>query len=587
MQSLETALQPWRGRFGHFHLAGADVITRDLDTGSKDSLASLAPLVIAAMCLVLYLATREWRAVAAAALVIVIASLWSIGLVAHFARPMNLMLATVPAILAVVTITQANHILSRFHALPSSNPANPAAWWSAATSATFRPNLLCALTTAAGFASLGLSRMPPVRDLGLFTAAGVLLSFALCFTLFPALLATSPSVRPRGSQSRSWWNESRAKAYTAWLGRRGSWILAGSAVVAIIAAAGVLRLRTESHILEFFPNAHPVPTGYRAVERHLIGMTPLEFVVDGPASALLADSTMQAYRKLLEDTLREEPLSRQVISILLEPSRSGKLEFVVPPEELREALASEGIPQGLEAFLRHEDGRYFLRTTLLASTESSNACHALVERFRSRVEAALPPGVNARVTGASTLLIEGQVLLLETQIRSFGTALAIIGVLILAAFRSFSAALLALPPNLLPIGCTLGLMGWTGIPLNTATVTVAGIALGLVVDDTVHFIHEWVHQRARLGPDDALANVLHTLARPVATTSVAVAVGFGVFAFAPFRPTAYFGLLISVTAAAALVCDLVFFPVLLRRSEPKAPGASPAGHASTRENCST
>ena len=156
---------------GTFHLAGPDVITHDLDAGSRRSLLGFSPMVLGMMCLVLYIASREWRAVVVSLLSILLISLWSLGLLAYAGRPLNLVVVTLPAILAVVTMTQIMHILARFHQMPVPNGPTDhptrVTWWREALQATFRPNLLCAVTTAAGFASLGTSRIPPLRELGL------------------------------------------------------------------------------------------------------------------------------------------------------------------------------------------------------------------------------------------------------------------------------------------------------------------------------------------------------------------------------------------------------------------------------------
>ena len=134
--------------------------------------------------------------------------------------------------------------------------------------------------------------------------------------------------------------------------------------------------------------------------------------------------------------------------------------------------------------------------------------------------------VEAAITGSAALLIQGQVLLLETQVSSFGLALLVVTAVILMAFRSLRLALLSLLPNLLPVLFTLGLMGLAGIPLNTATVTVAGIALGLIVDDTIHFLHHWRTKR-QAGEDagTAAADTLFHVGRPafITTTGLTLA----------------------------------------------------------------
>lgn len=565
---LENALAPWKSRLGEFHLAGPDVITHDLDSGSQSSLSSLAPLVLFAMCLVLYFASREWRAVVVSLLAILMLSVWCMALLPLSGRSLNLVVATMPAILAVVLMTQSMHVLAAFHALPA--PESPTEhtqrmqWWRQALRTTFRPNLLCVLTTAAGFASLGSSQIPPVRDLGILTAIGVCLSFVLSYTLIPALLAADSHILPRGLDAQPWWTRSKAEAYTDWLSRRSTLIFAVAVITLISALGGMRLLRVESHILELFSPDHRVPVNYRMIEKNLLALTPIELVIDGSPSVLVGNDSLEAYRSLLSRTLADEAEVHQIVSILLEPTRSRKLEFALSPSELREALADDALPAGLDSYFKIEQGRYFLRTTLLVATNSSDQCYALVERLRARLRGALPPGVNALVTGSATELIEGQVQLVQTQIWSFGLAFAMIAIVILISFRSLSFALVTLPPNLVPISFTLGFMGFSGIPLNTATVTVAGIALGLVMDDTIHVLHYWIRaRRAGSSSYEAVTRALLEVGHPALMTSLAVGVGFGVFAFAPFRPTKYFGLLIAITAVTGLLCDLVLFPAML------------------------
>jgi predicted RND superfamily exporter protein len=560
-----------------FRLAGTSVLTYDLDAGSRSSLSTLGPLVALALCLVLYVTTKEWRAVLAGLLVIVLSSAWSLALLALFHRPLNLVVAILPAVLAVVTVTQAMHILSCFHCLPAGTTCAEA--WRKALRSTLRPNLLCALTTAAGFGGLATSAIPPVRDLGIFAGLGVIFVFVLSFTLFPCCLLLSSRVAPRGLQEESRWTPGRAQGFTDWLARRRTHLLLFAGALFLLALTGVARIRPESHILEFFPADHRIPQNYRAMEKHLLGLTPVDIVFAGQREVLLSDQSLRAYRLFFTDVMHDEPLARQVVSILLEPSREPNLEFVMSPAELREAIEEEDLPETAAAFFRMEGKRAILRTTLLTATESTNASYEMIERLKARLARAdIPAGVESEITGSTPLLIEGQMLLLETQIQSFAVALAVITVAIWIAFRSLRAAALALIPNLFPIALTLGYMGWAGIPLNTATVTVAGIALGLIVDDTIHFLHHYLRHSSHKSEAEAVAETLFHLGRPATITSIAVACGFALFAFSSFLPTAFFGLLIGITAVSAWVCAMFVLPAILLRRKALTAGGMADGH---------
>lgn len=565
--SLEKVLLMESGGLGTFGLAGTLLITNDLDTGSRQSLSQIGPVVALAMCLVLFVSTREWRGVLAALVVIGLASVWTLGLMAYFGRPLNLVVSTIPAILAVVTVTQAMHILAFFHSFPVEMPARQA--WGEALRGILKPSLLCTGTTSAGFASLATSSIPPVRDLGIFTAFGVVSTSLLCFTLFPALLMLSRTVKTRGASAQKYWTLERAGAYAAWLGRNRTVILLATAIGFGAALFGISRIRVESHILEFFPATHRVPVNYRAIEKHLMGLTPIDVVFSGPKDILLSDRALEAYREFFSETMRSEPLARQVVSILLEPTREAQQELVMTGAELKESLAGEDLPAGLKRFLIVEGDRITLRTTLLTMTDSSNAVFGLISRMKQRLEAnSLGGEVRGEIAGPTPLLIEGQVLLLRTQIESFGVAMAVTALVVFLGFRSWWVAVLALAPNVVPIAMTLGFMGWVDIALNTATVTVAGIALGLIVDDTIHFLYRYRLARETMEPSEAVPFALFRMGKAAVVSSGAVASGFALFALSTFRPTAYFGLLIAITATTALACDLVFLPAtLLRRTK--------------------
>lgn len=570
---LQDALSSWEQQIGTLRIAGADVITHDLDLGSQQSLGGLSPLVFILMCGVLLIATRSWRAVLVGLLIIIVVSIMSLGLFALAGRTLNLVVVTMPAILAVVTIAQYMHLFSRFQSIEVvDNNTKPdrttrQAWWRQAVEATWKPCMLSAVTTAAGFAALGFSDIPPVQNLGIFTAIGVLLSFLLTFSLGPTILSLSAKVRPRVIH-KVWWTQSRSSAISSSLKKHTRIILSVAIIGTAVCAIGLSKLIIESNILTFFPADHRVPQNYHEMEENLLGLTTFELILEGERDRILSEETLAELEAFLEESIREEPLLQQALSPFFQPTPNNHedLELIAPTNALAQSIpeSSNEMPAALESSLWMEGNDIALRTTLAARTDSSNACHDLAERLRQRIENTFPDDIKVTLTGSASLLIEGQVLLLETQIRSFAIAFLVVTLVIILAFRSAKLVVLSLLPNLLPVIITLGLMGLLEIPLNTATVTVAGIALGLIVDDTIHFLHHyWEKRRHGAMVGVAVTQTLLHVGRPIVITSLAVAIGFGAFAFAPFRPTLYFGSLIAVTAITAVICDLIVLPALL------------------------
>jgi predicted RND superfamily exporter protein len=574
-------------------VAGPEVITHDLDLASARSFGRLFPLVLLVMAGVLGATLRSARVVAAVLATAGLAAGCTVGLLVLSGRTLNLIVVVTPAILAVLTTAYALHLVTRY-LYPAGDGAEPPPArdrvdaWALAARRTVRPCLLTAVTTAAGFFSLCTSEIPPVRDLGLFAGFGALVSFGLCFSFLPLVLSRL-AVEPRTAPPGSPFAPARAYQVAGVIGRRAGWILLATATVAALAVAGTQRLVFESNVLSFFPAEHRVPQAYAALEPTLVGLTPAELWLEGRVEQVASAEAFAALEEFL-DHAGAQSLVTDVVSPLDAVRATASHE--ARGGEAASAAAGPS-PAALAALLRARLGRVdaeplnpseaagvvlrreadgstylSLRATLFCRTTASEEFHRLVldlrEALAERAPPQVPGGPRWRLTGAVPLLVRVQVLLVDTQLRSFALALAVVTLVLLVTYRAPVLIGVSLLPNVLPILTTLGAMGWVGVPLNTATVTVAGIALGLVVDDTIHFLHHY--HGARVGgapPRVAVASTMVVTGRPIATTTAAVALGFGAFVLSPFQPTYYFGGLIAVAGVAAVVCDLIALPALL------------------------
>ncbi|MCB0221470.1 MAG: MMPL family transporter, partial [Chrysiogenetes bacterium] len=174
------------------------------------------------------------------------------------------------------------------------------------------------------------------------------------------------------------------------------------------------------------------------------------------------------------------------------------------------------------------------------------------------------PGLQHGVTGLLVLYNNMGDYVNRTLRESFLMAVVIIMIIIGIALGSPRWALLSVIPNIFPVIWVLGLMGFTGIPLDVGTVLVAGITIGIAVDDSIHFLSRYSQARKRgLGAQDAIAHVLRHSGRAIVFTSVILAGGFWMLVFAQFKPTAYLGLISGVTIVFALLADLLVLPAIL------------------------
>jgi predicted RND superfamily exporter protein len=151
-----------------------------------------------------------------------------------------------------------------------------------------------------------------------------------------------------------------------------------------------------------------------------------------------------------------------------------------------------------------------------------------------------------------------------SQLSSFGTAFVTVFAVIFVVFRSWRFGLLAIVANALPVFAVLGLMGWLGISLNVATVMVASVALGVVDDDTIHFIGRFRREAAAgVSTSDAIELATMHEGRASLTTAVVNSLGFGIMLLSSYRPTAWFGGLLALTMVAAFVAEVLVVPAVI------------------------
>ena len=569
---------------GPSYVVGTDVVTRDLDVGSEQSFGALFPLVALVLSVVVFFALRSFAMLGSIFLASIGAIVCTMGAMGIANRSLNLLVVLIPAILIVLAVAASLHLCARYIYLRGEGAPklSSESAWKLAWSDTLAPSVLTTVTTMVGFGSLAVSDLRPVRDLGVFTAVGAFFVWIFVFVGIPlALLLNKPSKRWRRAQCPK---TSLIERYCSWIHKHRRSIFATSGCVAVLSVVGASAVVLESHVLRFFPSGHSLVRGYENFEKNFFGLTPFEVWVEGHTSSLTDTRTLKALHELHSYARREKLVTGSILplgdasEVFVKDSQSFA-EMASPWLLLR--LGGSKVAKEHEPFLWSQGENSALRFTLTAPTTSSNKAYEAVVKLREKKDElvkSLPKDLKIRISGAAPLLVRGQVLLLQTQIRSFVLALLLISAVILFAYRSIHIALISLIPNLLPIVVTLGMMGLLKIPLNAGTVTVAGIALGLVIDDTIHILHHYASYRTKPALE-ATRKTLAFVVKPVAVTSSAVALGFALFTFAPFRPTFYFGLLIAVTSIFALLCDLVLLPTILVASgkgKSKAFGANDA-----------
>jgi predicted RND superfamily exporter protein len=560
--------------------------------GSESALLNgVAVLVIGA---VLFLFFRSVVAVGAPLLVVQLSVLACVALIGLLGWKLDMSFGMVPTLVTAIGVAHSVHILSEFRARFSEvRDRREALVQTVYLVGT--PCLLTSATTAAGFFSMSFVPIKSIARMGIYSGFAVLACFFLSLTLLMALLSFGPKV-PRHRDSEK--ERMRAKggrtlqaalhAVAAFDVRHRRAILAAFAAVFAVSALGMTRLVVDSNWLDDFSDRVPLKGATQKVDSVMGGVTNLVYLFDaGRPDGILEPEVLEQIARLQDRANQEDWLVRKSYSIvdiladLNQAFHGGDPAWHRLPES-RELVAQYLLlyemsgGEEVEEYLSPDYRRASLELRLALGPTSEAA--ALVDTLERDREARDPGPASVTLTGIGALWLTLLDYIVSSQIQGFLIAFAVVGGMMFLLFRSLRTGIVSLLPNLSPVFLTLGVMGWSGIPLDYNKVFIAGVALGIAVDDTIHLLARYRHEfLARGDYQEALMAALSDVGRALFITSVALVLGFLVFTLSVMDSSATFGVLLATTIVVALVADFLFLPALVMTLEPFGPGGSRAG----------
>ena len=534
----------------------------------------MTPVLIVLLLLAVF---RSPRGVVIPTSVIVISVVWILGTYFHTGRSVTMITAMLPPLVAVIGLSDMIHVLARYYE-EMAGRIDHREGIARATAAMMKPCFLTSLTTAVGFGSLLLSDIRQLKDFGMFTAIALGYAYLLSMTLVPILLSFFP---PPGPGAGRRYEEGLVRRTLEALGRfvnRDRWIT--PTVIVLLAAAsvvGIARLKVETQMIKFLPQAAPSIQAMEHVQEHLAGMAQLEVTVTGEGDVFKEPWALLEIENLTRFLASEEIVSKtfSILDVVKEIHRAmneGSEAYYHIPEN-RDLIAQYLFLLGLtgrddlaEAFVSYEydTARIAVRLKAVGSARQLELLHAIDDW----AEEHLDPRLQVHTTGAVKLYAVISDAIVRSQLRSLFVAMGIITLLMVLTLRNWRIGLVSMVPNLLPILVTLGALGLLGFTLNVATAMIACIALGIAVDDTIHYLVRYRTELDAPGhPTVAAAmeqTLLHT-GRAILFTSVVIAGGFSILLLSGFEPNRTFGVAVAITMGTALLADLVVLPTLVRR----------------------
>jgi len=504
---------------------------------------------------------------------------WTFGLMAGSGIPLSMLTMIVPVFLIAVGTAYCLHIVSAYNACLSDGRSAVVTVRMAFSEIAF-PTVLAVSTTVIGLGSLLLNHIPAIREFALFSCFGMFSLLIMVLTLFPAALICMPRSRGDSCQpSGEGGFIDRVIAFIVDLNlNRQRLVLPIIAVVVVICIAGIFRLRVETNPVGYFKADTPVSRHFHDIYKDLSGSFPINISMAGKDEDYFQDPVHIAQIAKFQQFVATLPGVDKTIAytdymkLVNYASNQFKKENYVLPEaawEVRMLSNKYTMMLGEDMFTRFMSPDYTRANILLLThISSSQDFLSLRDKILDYADKEFSKDYTWDVTGFGIVISASSHLLTSGQLKSLSLTMVVVFSIMFLLFLSSKVGLVAIVPNLFPIIINFGIMGWFGIELSMFTSLIASIAIGLAVDDTIHYLVRYNKEfKKDLDDKKALRETLRHIGRPIIFTTVTISIGFSILAFSSFQPTAVFGIMMVITMLSALVGDLILLPSLMLHVE--------------------
>jgi len=441
--------------------------------------------------------------------------------------------------------------------------------------------VMTSTTTAGGLLSFISAKLPPIMSLGIFAAIGVMIALMFSLVLLPSLLVILPIKHKASSKTlnepSTTWIDKCLKSVSSFAYRYPWFIVTGCILLTIISVMGASKLHFSHNTLSWFPEEHPLRQAVQTMDKQLKGSGTIEVLIDTQKeNGLYSPEVMNRLQEIQDYavTIQSQNISiasaNSVVDILKKIHQSlneNHPDFYAVPQD-REMIAQELLlfeNSGTDDLEPWVDSQFSVaRMTLKVPQADARYYNELLVQLEQKLQSTFQGYAKITITGSTTLVTTTMFNLIETMISSYLSAGIIITLLMIITMANVKIGLLSMIPNVLPVLVGLGVMGFLGIPLDVSTILVGSIAMGIAVDDTIHFMHHFQRYYQKTGEvQQAIQLTLNTSGRALIYTSIVLSLGFFVFMMASLSNISNFGLITGITILAALLSDLLIAPALV------------------------
>jgi predicted RND superfamily exporter protein len=553
-------------------LGGAPVVDADTARYQSEDLGRFIPFTYALIILLLFFFLRRLTGIAIALATTALSLVGAIAILTLIGGSMNNATAMIPPLTASLATAVLLHFYSELGKRGSEKDDNRTRV-RRTVAALLPPSVMGAITTGIGFASLSVSSIVAVRDFGVAAGLTMLWVFfvvTVVFSLAASKLGVDRMVAP-GGVARSAAFKKLLDAIAGLVIRRKATIVLLAAGFVALALFGIRRVVVDMDQIAIFPKEAPVRKATEYVDQNLGGTTMMVVAIGAPRDGHFATPDALSRLETVERFMKQKLGAERVTSLLSYVKLMHREFFNGDRKKWSIPQTKEQVAQLL---LLNSDKRLdevvdkSRRWTRLVGRLPGPPTVELKHRF-DRLQAELKrlfpaeQGFEVHATGRDRMGAEMVLSIMSSQQSSLAISLLLISVLFFLLFRSLKVGLISLAPNVLPLAAILAMMGWAGIYLDAATVMTGTVAVGIAVDDTIHFMQQLRWELRRRALEEAVRETIRIKGPAIIWTSLVISVGFSVLMVSSFAPTRNFGILIVSAMVVALIGDLLLLPAIV------------------------
>lgn len=551
------------------YLGGSYVLGHQLINIIRADLKLFGSAIGLAICIMLLILFRSWRWVVIPIACCVTSVIMTMGLFGIFDLRTTVISSNFIALQLILTLAICVHLIVQYRQLANDNDkATQAQLVSQTLRQKIKPCFYAGITTSVGFGSLIFSGIQPVVSFGWMMIIAMLVSIGLSLIFLPALLSLFPRSQATAPNKLS-------QNFIQWISvvtlKHSAKVIVVFVVLTASAILGVFRLSVENSFLNYFAKDTKVHQELTFIDQQFGGSTPFDIIIDIPENMQKTDLALSAKSiqqlQIIQTILKQYPASGNTTSVVNFTELAMKLNQGRPLTEYELTaiyhLVDENLRESLlGSYFSLENQQLRLSSRVKDSTAGFNRKEYL-ENLRIDLEKNGIAEDQYQFTNLFVLYQDILQRLFNSQILTLGIVYIALLLVMWVLFKRLSVALIALIPNVICTLVILAVMGYANIPLDLMTITIAAIAMGIAVDDTIHFVHHYLNGNST--PTKAVKQAYFSVGYAMLFTTMIICVGFALLAFSDFVPSMLFGLLTALAMIAALITDLTLLPALLTR----------------------